>query len=232
VSAILEAARAELNSRCNAIEECYEFMLAYAAQGLDFDFDPEFHRDDLARRARLRAKNAHLLMALADMDWGICPTEFQRSTVPPEFHARTCVIFDGIDTAVVRPDPGASVTVGGRTLRAGDEVLTFVNRNLEPYRGYHVFMRALPEILRQRPDATVLVVGGDGVSYGASAPEGKNWKQIFFDEVKDRIDPARVHFGIPQGVALQRLEIDWPDGAASAVDAPQAQTLVTVTRGG
>jgi len=37
VSAVLEAARAELNSRCNAIEECYEFMLAYAAQGLDSD---------------------------------------------------------------------------------------------------------------------------------------------------------------------------------------------------
>ena len=37
MSAVLEAARAELNSRCNAIEECYEFMLAYAAQGLDSD---------------------------------------------------------------------------------------------------------------------------------------------------------------------------------------------------
>jgi hypothetical protein len=37
VSAVLEAARAELNSRCNAIEACYEFMLAYAAQGLDSD---------------------------------------------------------------------------------------------------------------------------------------------------------------------------------------------------
>ena len=94
----------------------------YGARGLDFDFDPEFHREDLARYARLRAKNAHLLMALADMDWGICPTEFQRSTVPAEFQAKTSVIFDGIDTTVVRPDPGASVTVSGRTLRAGDEV--------------------------------------------------------------------------------------------------------------
>jgi hypothetical protein len=26
-----------LETRCNAIEECYEFMLAYAAQGLDTD---------------------------------------------------------------------------------------------------------------------------------------------------------------------------------------------------
>ena len=37
VSAVLEEARAELNTRCNAIEECYEFMLAYAAQGLESD---------------------------------------------------------------------------------------------------------------------------------------------------------------------------------------------------
>jgi hypothetical protein len=35
--ATLETARAELNRRCNAIEECYEFMLAYAAQGLSTD---------------------------------------------------------------------------------------------------------------------------------------------------------------------------------------------------
>ncbi|TAK42360.1 MAG: glycosyltransferase [Betaproteobacteria bacterium] len=181
----------------------------YAARGLDFDFDPEFHREDLARYARLRAKNAHLLMALADMDWGICPTEFQRGTVPPEYRAKTSVIFDGIDTNVVRPDPGAFVTVNGRTLRAGDEVLTFVNRNLEPYRGYHVFMRALPEILRRRPNAVALIVGGDGVSYGAAAPEGKTWKQIFFDEVKDRFDASRVRFlgRLPYADYLRVLQV-------------------------
>ena len=181
----------------------------YGARGLDFDFDPEFHREDLARSARLRAKNAHLLMALADMDWGICPTEFQKSTVPAEFHGKLSVVFDGIDTGVVRPDPGASITVDGRTLHAGDEVLTFINRNLEPYRGYHVFMRALPEILRRRPNATVLIVGGDGVSYGASAPEGKTWKQIFFDEVKDRIDTGRVLFlgRLPYAAYLGVLQV-------------------------
>ncbi|TAK41297.1 MAG: glycosyltransferase [Betaproteobacteria bacterium] len=181
----------------------------YAARGLDFDFDPEFHRQDLARHARLRAKNAHLLMALSDMDWGLCPTEFQRGTVPPEYRARTSVIFDGIDTNAVRPDPGAFVTVNGRTLRAGDEVLTFVNRNLEPYRGYHVFMRALPEILRRRPNAVALIVGGDGASYGAAAPEGKTWKQIFFDEVKDRLDASRVRFlgRLPYADYLRVLQV-------------------------
>ena len=166
----------------------------YAAQGLDFDFDPEFHRADPARAARLRTKNAHLLLALADMDRGLSPTHFQRSVVPLPYRDRVSVIFDGIDTTVVRADRNATVTVGGRPVRAGDEVVTFVNRNLEPYRGYHIFMRALPEILRRRPNAIALIVGGDGVSYGAPAPEGKTWKQIFFDEVKERLDTRRVFF--------------------------------------
>ena len=166
----------------------------YAARGLDFDFDPEFYRHDVARDAKLRAKNAHLLMTLEDMDWGLCPTLFQLSTVPDEFRGRISVIFDGIDTNVVRPDAAATVTVNSRTLRVGDEIITFVNRNLEPYRGYHVFMRALPEILRRRPDAVALIVGADGVSYGASAPHGKTWKQVFLDEVKERLDSSRVFF--------------------------------------
>jgi glycosyltransferase involved in cell wall biosynthesis len=72
-----------------------------------------------------------------------------------------------------------------------------VNRNLEPYRGYHVFMRALPKLLRERPQARVLIVGGDSVSYGAHPPNGQTWKQIYIDEVRGQIpdeDWARVHF--------------------------------------
>jgi glycosyltransferase involved in cell wall biosynthesis len=181
----------------------------YAAHGLDFDFDREFYKPDPARDAKLRAKNAHLLMALADMDRGLSPTEFQRSTVPSPYRDRISVIFDGIDTDAVKPDPAATLNAGGKTFRAGDEVLTFVNRNLEPYRGYHVFMRALPEILERRPNATVLVVGADGVSYGAAAPKGKTWKQIFLDEVKDRIDASRVQFlgRLPYSDYLKVLQI-------------------------
>ncbi|MBI2752559.1 MAG: glycosyltransferase [Betaproteobacteria bacterium] len=181
----------------------------YAARGLDFDFDPEFHAPDPARDAKLRAKNAHLLMALADMDWGLSPTEFQRGTVPEPYRGRISAIFEGIDTALVRPDPAASFTFDGRTVRAGDEVVTFVKRNLEPYRGYHIFMRAMPEILRRRPNAIALVVGADGVSYGAAAPAGKTWKQIFFEEVKDRLDASRVLFlgRLPYAGYLKVLQV-------------------------
>ena len=78
-----------------------------------------------------------------------------------------------------------------------DEVITFVNRNLEPYRGYHIFMRALPALLKERPNAIVLIVGGDDVSYGARPDDGKKWKDIFIDEIRPAISIAdwqRVHF--------------------------------------
>ena len=181
----------------------------YAAHGRDADFDPEFSRDDIAMDARVHIKNANLLMAMDSMDWGLAPTHFQHSVMPAVYRDRISVIFDGIDTATVRPDPAATLTMPGKTLRAGDEVLTFINRNLEPYRGYHQFMRALPRILRERPAATVLIVGGDEVSYGAAPEPGKTWKQIFLDEVRAHIDPVRVHFlgRIPYETYLRVLQV-------------------------
>ena len=107
-------------------------------------------------------------------------------------------MHDGIDTAVVAPNPAARLTLNGNlTLTRKDEVITFVNRNLEPYRGYHIFMRALPELLKRRPRARVLLVGADDVSYGARPEDGKKWKDIFAAEVRPQIsdaDWARVHF--------------------------------------
>jgi glycosyltransferase involved in cell wall biosynthesis len=82
----------------------------------------------------------------------------------------------------------------GQVLRAGDEVLTFVNRNLEPYRGYHTFLRALPDVMAARPDCQVVIVGGDEVSYGPAPKGGKGWKEIYLAEVRDRLDLNRVHF--------------------------------------
>jgi glycosyltransferase involved in cell wall biosynthesis len=181
----------------------------YAARGLDCDFDPEFANPSLAAAARVRVKNANMLLALTLMDHGICPTAFQLSTVPAMFHDRISVIFDGIDTQIVRTDSAATLTIGKRTLRAGDEVVTFVNRNLEPMRGYHQFMRALPQILHVRPNAVVLIVGGDEVSYGAPPPAGKTWKQIFLDEVKADLDMSRVFFlgRIPYADYLRVLQV-------------------------
>jgi glycosyltransferase involved in cell wall biosynthesis len=111
---------------------------------------------------------------------------------------------------VVRPRTDAHIQLAGRLrLTREDEVITFVNRNLEPYRGYHAFMRALPELLRHRPRARVIIVGGDEVSYGAAASQGTTWRQTFFDEVKDRLDVSRVHFvgKVPYAAFISLLQV-------------------------
>ena len=121
------------------------------------------------------------------------------------------VVHDGIDTARFVPDPKATVRLraAGLTLRPGDEVLTFVARELEPYRGYHTFMRSLPHLLALRPQARVVIVGGDGASYGSPAPKGTTWKQHFLAEVADRIDMGRVHFvgKLPHEVLTQLMQV-------------------------
>lgn len=171
------------------------FELHYRVQGGDANFDPEFSSDDARNRMRLRMKNANSLLNLDVADHGVSATRFQWSTLPEIYRSRVSVIHEGIDTNTICPDASAQFTLpSGQVLTREDEVITFVGRNLEPYRGYHVFMRTLPEILRRRPKAQVVIVGGDGVSYGKAAPEGTTWKQIFLDEVKDQLDMSRVHF--------------------------------------
>ncbi len=168
----------------------------YQLHGADNNFDPEFPvRDPEGDACRLQLKNVNNGMHFEVADAGLSPTQWQASTFPPAFRSRINVIHDGIDTDLLRPNPKVSLTLGnGLTLTRQDEVITFVNRNLEPYRGYHVFMRALPELLRRRPKAQVLIVGGTGVSYGAPAPAGKTWREMFFSEVSEHIDTQRVHF--------------------------------------
>ena len=185
-----------------------EFL--YRSSGLDTDFDPEFRNPTLASRVAVTARAAHHVQSLLRADAALSPTEWQASTFPPELRPKITVIHDGIDTARVRPDPAAALTLpNGATLKTGDEVLSFVNRHLEPYRGYHVFIRALPDVLAARPDAQVVIVGGDGQSYGPRAPEGTTWKQRFLDEVKDRLDLGRVHFlgQVPYATFLSLMQV-------------------------
>ncbi|HPD92785.1 MAG: glycosyltransferase [Rhodobacter sp.] len=169
--------------------------LYYSPHGLDVGFDPEFGTADDDKKFAVIARQGHQALMMTQCDAALSPTEFQADTFPTCFRDKITIIHDGIDTDRLRPDPQArAVLPSGVEFRAGDEVLTFVNRNLEPYRGYHSFVRALPEVLRARPKAQVVIIGGDDVSYGPRPGGGRTWKEIFLDEVRDRIDLSRVHF--------------------------------------
>ncbi|MCF8506971.1 MAG: glycosyltransferase [Caulobacter sp.] len=170
------------------------FEFFYRPTGADLGFDPEFP-PGLDSRPHSRLMNTVNLLGLQAADWGQSPTLWQRGCYPEAFRSKISVVHEGIDTDAVAPRPTRRVTLpDGSSLGCEDEVITYVSRNLEPYRGFHVFMRALPLILKRRPRARVLVVGGDGVSYGPGLTDGRSFKQALLEEQKGRIDLDRVHF--------------------------------------
>ncbi len=183
----------------------------YGASGADVGFDPEFSGNGAESVSLVRGRNAAVLLAMDASDSIVAPTKWQASRIPPNYSDRTSVIHDGIDTTAVRPDPAASISLARDSVvcRAGDEIVTFVARNLEPYRGFHSFMRALPEILEARPKARAVIVGGDGVSYGQPPPPGQTWKAMMLAEVGSSLDMSRVHFvgQIPYGTYVRLLQV-------------------------
>jgi glycosyltransferase involved in cell wall biosynthesis len=168
----------------------------YQAHGADHGFDPEFGSATTRSQMQLRLRNTALLHAYTAADAILCPTNWQKSVLPKELQHKATTIFDGIDTARLAPDAKAVVRLGreGLVLRPGDPVITLINRNMEPYRGFHVFMRMLPELLARNPSAHVVIVGEDGVSYGARPPNHRTWREAMLHEVGARLPMDRLHF--------------------------------------
>jgi glycosyltransferase involved in cell wall biosynthesis len=168
----------------------------YMLTGGDADFDPELGILGWRDKISLRLRRTHLLQALLDLDWGLSPTQWQASTVPVPFRECLSVIHEGIDTEAIAPRAGSWVHLekAGLTLRPGDEVVTFVARQLEPYRGFHRFMRMLPILQAQRPEVQVVIVGNDGASYGKPPAGEGTWRQVLLHELEGRLDLRRIHF--------------------------------------
>jgi glycosyltransferase involved in cell wall biosynthesis len=164
----------------------------YRAHGADVAFDPtEPLRDDDA--PRVRVKNANNLLNLEAMDWGISPTVWQWSLHPPEFRQKLSMLHDGIDVDTCAPNPAVRVVLpDGATFTKGDEVVTYIARNFEPYRGFPTFMKAAEKLLRDRPNLHIIAVGADSVSYGKRAPDGKTYRDMLMQEVNLPAD--RIHF--------------------------------------
>lgn len=168
------------------------FEFYYRVQGSDVGFDPndKVTADD---HARIRTKNLIHLMNLETADWGVSPTEWQRSQHPAAYQHKITLLHDGIDTDTCRPDAQAEITLpNGRTFRAGDEVITYFARNFEPYRGLPTFMQAAERILRERPNLHIIAVGADGVSYGKHLPHGQSYLEHWKKKVT--LDYERIHF--------------------------------------
>ncbi len=167
----------------------------YNRAGQDVNFDPEFQDNSFEALVRLKMKNSVFLHALDEADAMWAPSHWQRGTFPAWARDKIRVINEGVDLSFFKPDPKASFSISNKGIRltAADEVITYAARSLEPARGFHTFMRALPTILRRRKNAHVVIMGREAASYGPE-PEGHpSWLQKLLDEVGSQLDPRRVH---------------------------------------
>ncbi len=172
---------------------CFEYY--YIAKGGLINFDPEFpDRPDIS--ALVHARNATTHLSHLRCAAGHTATHWQKSVFPAELQAKINVLHEGIRTELLLPDHDSDRVFTGIDpgLRRGDQIVTFVARNLEPARGFHVFMRSLPDLLTRCPKARVAIIGGDQVSYGRTLGEAGTFRKQMIEEVGDRADWSRVHF--------------------------------------
>jgi glycosyltransferase involved in cell wall biosynthesis len=189
---------------------CGYFEYYYRPEGADIGFDPEFPVT-LDNRLEVRTKNATALLTWPECDVRWTPTRWQASLFPAELRGGLEVWHEGIDTEKLKPDSGVRIQLpDGSRFHAGEEILTFINRGMEPYRGLHIFLRALPEILARRPQARVLIVGREGETpYGNQPKDGLTWRERLLREIGPGIDLTRIHFlgRIPHEAHVRVLQI-------------------------
>lgn len=157
------------------------------------------------KRLKLRTWNAQLLLELAACDHAVTPTYWQRDQFPCQLRSQLKVIHEGIDLPLMTalkldlPDRPACLPADPSL-----EIVTYVSRGFEEYRGFPQAMQALAELQRRRPQVHVLIVGHDGVAYGANRADGRSWGEWARQEVP--LDQSRTHWlGILQDAEYHQV---------------------------
>lgn len=166
----------------------------YRSRGGDVGFEPgkEINIDEMAR---VRAMNFVQNLSLESADWATSPTLWQRSRYPDWVRRKTSVIHEGVNPDFSTPNGPRNLALSdNRRYGPDQEIITVVSRNLEPYRGFHIIMRAVPEILARRPKARILIVGSEDRGYGPMPPDNKSWKTVILQELGDTLDLSRIDF--------------------------------------
>lgn len=180
--------------------------------GSESGFDSEF-KSSIDDKLKLQTSNAFHLLNLENCDIAISPTHWQKSQFPKNYHHKIHVAHEGVPTEVLSPNPNASLVLpNGKTLKAGDKLITYVTRSLEPRSGFHTFMRSLPGLLQQHPDCEIVVVGGNGVSYGNSSQDTSSWRVKMLDELllaHPSLPLNQIHFlgNVPYGLYKTILQV-------------------------
>ncbi|CTQ77479.1 glycosyltransferase [Roseibium alexandrii] len=169
------------------------FEYFYGLKDGAMNFDPEFRQPEAEILRRSKARNSVALLALHDCDEGIVPTKWQLSRMPEEYRHKIKIVPDEIDQDLNKPNPNAILRIAGREFSRKDQIVSYCARALEPTRGIHIFMRSLPRLMKEAPEAHVVIVGKPSTAYDPPLPNGEAYIDKYLSEIKDKIDLKRLH---------------------------------------
>jgi glycosyltransferase involved in cell wall biosynthesis len=165
-------------------------------------WDAEETDSSLDTFAKYRTHKAGHLLSVLDAEVPYVATEWAKSTFPEELQDRIKILHEGISTVYFsrkeRDSALECLQAVDPSIPSGKKLVTYLARGYERSRGFHSFMRALPELLKQNPNAHVVCMGSDNVYYGAAAPDGKSCREAMLDELGPQLDQTRIHW-LPYG---------------------------------
>lgn len=169
------------------------FEWYYNSEGGDVAYWPD-ETLTIEDRCRIRTTNLHHLLNLQACDVRYAPTEWQRSQFPKEYRDSMQVVHEGVETTYYVPQKGRKFVLPAQKLDLSDceELVTYLSRGMEPYRGFPQFMDAIRILLAARPKCHVVIAGSDRACYGPQYSKDKTWKQMEIE--KGGYDESRVHF--------------------------------------
>ena len=178
-------------------------------RSLGFGFDHEL--EGLAPNANsFSSANLIAELAVLQSSAAVVASRSQLLSFPPELQQRLTLLPEGVDLERIQPDPNACLELPEQALefRAGQPLVTFISRDLEPLRGLRQLLKAWPLVSQALPEAQLVLVGGTGQGYGLQPPKGENHLVDALKQLPDTLNPEQIHHlgPLPHAAMLTLLQ--------------------------
>ena len=175
--------------------------------GFGFDQDLEGFEPDATS---FSSANLIAELAVFQSSAAVVASRSQLLSFPPELQQRLTLLPEGVDLERIKPDPNACLQLPEQALefRAGQPLVTFISRDLEPLRGLRQLLKAWPLVSQALPEAQLVLVGGTGQGYGLQPPKGEDHFVDALEQLPDSLNREQIHHlgPLPHAAMLTLLQ--------------------------
>ena len=133
-------------------------------------------------------------LSLAQADEALAASRSQLQSFPYPLQNQLTLMPEGLDLTKIHPNNQATVDLRQIHLKAGDPIVTFVSRQLEPLRGLRQVLRAWPSVSAAYPKAQLLLIGDEhNNGYGVETPISESHLQDGMALWDQQVDRNRIH---------------------------------------